>query len=249
MFVGANMDMVQVGGFYDTASVFLVFGGTISATIYAHPLKQFLTGLKAAKFAFKPPQLDPMMAITQIIQLSNLARKEGLLALEETARSTGDAFLLKGVMLIADGADAELVHNVLETEIAYIENRHKNARAVFDYMANAAPSWGMMGTLIGLILMLQNLEDASAVGPSMAVAMITTFYGGIVANVVALPLISKLKIYSAEEMLIKELQVEGMLSILNGENPRNIEEKLKAFIPPVSRNASAAAEGGAPAAE
>jgi chemotaxis protein MotA len=247
MLVGAEMDLVQMGGFYDTASVFLVFGGTFSATVYAHPIKQFMTALKAVKFVFKPPQLDPTTAIAQIIQLSNLARKEGLLALEETARAAGDAFLLKGVMLIADGADAELVHNVLETEISYIENRHRNARAVFDYMANAAPAWGMMGTLVGLILMLQNLDDPSAVGPKMSVAIITTFYGAIVANVIALPLISKLKIYSAEEMLIKELQVEGMLSILNGENPRNIEEKLKAFVAPSVRNSQQV--DGAPAAE
>jgi chemotaxis protein MotA len=160
-----------------------------------------------------------------------------------------DAFLKKGIMLIVDGSDPELVRNILETEMAYIESRHNEIRGVWDYVASAAPAWGMIGTLIGLIVMLGDMSDPDQLGPSMAVAIITTFYGSVVANFIAIPIAAKMKIYSAEEMLLKEVLIEGMLSIQAGENPRIIEEKLKAFLSPALRGAAPADEGGGRSAE
>jgi chemotaxis protein MotA len=146
-----------------------------------------------------------------------------------------DAFLQKGIMLIVDGTDPELVRSILETELSYIETRHGQIRGVWEFMAAQAPAWGMMGTLISLIIMLQNLSDPGSLGPAMAVAIITTLYGALVANYIALPIASKLKQFSSAEMLMKEVLIEGMLSIQAGENPRIIEEKLKAFLAPTIR--------------
>ncbi|MCL2874020.1 MAG: MotA/TolQ/ExbB proton channel family protein [Defluviitaleaceae bacterium] len=234
--------------FLDAPSVLIVLGGTVAATMVSTTMENFVTSLKAMGKAFRPPNVDPMAAIEKIITLANLARKEGILALEEAAKTMDDTFLEKGIMLIVDGTDPELVRSILETEIAYIEGRHAAVRSTYDFMALMAPAFGMSGTVIGLIVMLQRMDDPSAIGGAMAVAVITTLYGSMVANVVCLPVSSKLKTFSAEEMLMKEVLIEGMLSIQAGENPRIIEEKLKAFLSPKMRNAGAP-EGGAATAE
>jgi chemotaxis protein MotA len=223
--------------FFDAASIMIVVGGTVAGTLIAHPLGKLISALKAIGKIFKIPDVDPTDAIENIITLANMARKEGILALEETAREMEDVFLQKGVMLVVDGTDPELVRNILDTELAYIERRHSEVRGVWDYIAAAAPAWGMIGTLIGLVMMLQDLSDPDAIGPSMAVALITTFYGSIIANYIAAPVANKLKGFSADEMLIKEVLIEGILSIQAGENPRIIEEKLKAFLSPSLRGA------------
>ena len=146
-----------------------------------------------------------------------------------------DDFLQKGVLLIVDGTDPELVRNILETELSFIEDRHKSNQGVFEYIASAGPGFGMLGTLIGLINMLANLSDPSTVGPNMAVAIITTLYGSLIQNVFCNPVVNKLKLRSSQESLMKEVMLEGMLSIQAGENPRIIEEKLKAFMSPELR--------------
>jgi chemotaxis protein MotA len=138
-------------------------------------------------------------------------------------------------MLIVDGTDPELVRNILETELVFLEERHTEGQNVFETMGTYAPAFGMIGTLIGLINMLKYLDDPSTIGPNMSVALVTTFYGSVLANVVFLPLAHKLKVRSKSEILVKELMVEGLLSIQAGENPRIIEEKLKTFIPPEMR--------------
>lgn len=221
--------------FIDGPSVMITFGGTVASVFIANPIATTLSGMKGAKVAFKPPQIDPMETIRKIIELSTLARKEGVLALDDLAASMEDPFLKKGIMLIVDATDPELVRSILETEMSYIESRHSGAKGIWDYIAGAGPAWGMIGTLIGLILMLQDMSDAKSIGPSMAVALVTTFYGSVIANFVAGPISNKMKIYSEQEMLIKEVQVEGILSIQAGENPRIIEEKLKAFLSPALR--------------
>ncbi len=138
-------------------------------------------------------------------------------------------------MLIVDGTDPDLVRNILETELVFLEERHLDGQSIFQTMGTYAPAFGMIGTLIGLINMLKFLDDPSAIGPNMSVALVTTFYGSVLANVVFLPMAQKLKIRSNSEILVKELMVEGLLSIQAGENPRIIEEKLKTFIPPNMR--------------
>ena len=248
-FIAVGMVISDMIGYADLPSVFVVFGGVISSIMIAFPLSKIMAALKAVRTTFSPPQLDPASAIRDIISLANLARKEGILALEEAARTMDDAFLQKGIMLIVDGTDPELTRSIMETELSYIEERHKTSKSMWDNIAQYAPSWGMVGTVVGLIAMLQNLEDASTIGPKMAVAIVTTFYGAIIANLIAIPISNKLKVYSAEEILMKEVLIEGMLSIQAGENPRIIEEKLKSFLSPAVRDAMGTGEGGSQAGE
>ncbi|NLY42466.1 MAG: motility protein A [Clostridiaceae bacterium] len=221
--------------FYDFDSILITIGGTICSTMVYYPMSKFINSLKTVKHIFKSKQLRPMEVIERIIYLANIARKEGLLALEEAASQIDDVFLHKGILLIVDGTDPELVRNILETELAFIENRHKESQGFFETMATFSPAYGMIGTLIGLIQMLYRMDDPSTLGPAMAVALVTTFYGSMIANFICLPIAGKLKIRSSEEILLKEVMIEGLLSIQAGENPRIIEEKLKAFLPPSSR--------------
>ena len=165
-----------------------------------------------------------------IIGIANVARREGLLALEDTMNDVDNVFLKKGIMLIVDGTDTELIKNILETEVYFIQSRHSEGQAMISTMAGYAPAYGMIGTLIGLIVMLKNLGDADALGPGMATALITTFYGVVLANLVFTPIAKKLKAQGDLEALQKELYIEGLLSIQEGENPRIIRDKLTAFI-------------------
>ena len=223
-------------GYIDIPSIICTFGGTIAMTVMAFPFNKLKEGFAALKHVFFYSETNAEYVIKSIIDLANTARKEGLLALEEAAQQLKDDFLQKGILLIVDGTDPELVRNILETELAFIEERHKSNQGVYEYMAAIGPGFGMLGTLIGLINMLANLSDPSTVGPNMAVAIVTTFYGSIIQNVFCNPVINKLKIRSSQESLMKEVMLEGMLSIQAGENPRIIEEKLKAFMSPTLRN-------------
>lgn len=222
----------DIAGYIHWPSIVCTFGGTLAMTVMAFPFKGLVQSLKSLKYVFVYKPLDPESLIRSIIDLANIARKEGLLALEEAAHNIEDDFLQRGVNLIVDGTDPELVRNIMETELAFIEERHAGNRGVYEFMANIGPAFGMLGTLIGLINMLANLDDPSTVGPNMAVAIITTFYGSLIANVFCNPVVSKLKKRSSEEILMKEVMLEGILSIQAGENPRIIEEKLKAFLSP-----------------
>ncbi len=225
----------EVPRFLDWPSVMIVFGGIISALFVSYPMVKLIEGFKTVKHAFSKKDINPTEVISKINELALSARKEGLLALEEIAQGMDDQFLQKGILLIVDGTDAELLRSILETEIAFVENRHKDNQKFWDSIAELGPAWGMIGTLIGLIIMLDNLNDPSTLGPKMAVALITTFYGSMIANLVATPISNKLKLKSSEEILHKQVMVEGLLSIQAGENPRVIEEKLKAFLSPGTR--------------
>lgn len=225
----------ELGSYYDLPSIMITLGGTFAATLVAYPFERLASMPKVAKNLFFSIEEKPQNIISTIIELANIARKEGLLALEEAAYRIGDPFLQKGILLIVDGTDPELVRNILETELNFTEERHEEAQGVFETMASLAPGFGMIGTLIGLINMLRKLDDPSSIGPSMSVALVTTFYGSLLANLFFSPMATKLKYKSSREMLLKEIMLEGMLSIQAGENPRIIEEKLKAFLPPKDR--------------
>ncbi len=233
--LNADMDFGAVMNFVDPPSVMITLGGTVAATLVAQPLPKVITAFKAVKNILKPSKLDPVDAIAKIVELAGLARKEGMLALEDASSAMEDEFLQKGVMLVVDGTDPELVRSILETELAYIEGRHRDVQGVWEFIASMGPAWGMIGTLIGLVMMLQTMSDPSTIGTSMAVAIITTFYGSLVANFISTPIATKMKSYSSDEMLMKEVLIEGILSIQAGENPRIIEEKLKAFLSPTLR--------------
>ena len=184
---------------------------------------------------FKAPSTDVRGMIQKIIDLSNVARKEGLLSLEEAAGDLEDEFMKKGILLIVDGTDPELVRGIMETELISTEDRHKSKINFWETLGAMGPAWGMIGTLIGLVNMLYEMDDPSSIGPSMAVALITTLYGSILANWICAPVASKLKTNNSNEIMVKEIMIEGLLSIQAGENPRVIEEKLKSFLAPSDR--------------
>ena len=210
------------GTFIDVASVAITFGGSLSSTLGSFKLADFINGFKSISLAFKETSTNPSEIIKSIIDLSNIGRKDGLLALEEAANGIEDDFLKKGVLLVVDGTDPELVRAILETDLMCLEDRHKNVISFWEKWAEMGPAWGMIGTLIGLVNMLKSLDDASTIGPSMAVALLTTLYGSMIANWIATPGANKLKHNNDDEMQLKEVMIEGLLSIQAGENPRVI---------------------------
>ena len=234
-----------VGGvkyFFDAPSAIITFGGAFAAILASNTMNDFIGGLKSFALILKTPVFDMTTIIRKIIDLSNIARKEGLLSLEEAAGNLEDEFLKKGILLIVDGTDPELVRAIMETELVSMDERHKGRIGFWENVGTMGPAWGMIGTLIGLILMLQNMDDPSSIGPSMAVALITTLYGSLLANWICTPVATKLKVNNNAELTVKEIMIEGLLSIQAGENPRVIEEKLKSFLAPKDR--ATASEGG-----
>lgn len=218
----------DISSFINLPSILIVIGGTIASTLMSYSSKQIGSIFTLTKKAFSEPIEDLKENIDKILELANVARKEGLLALD--TGDYDDPFLQKGVELIVDGTDPELVRNILETEVDFTDSRHQKGQQIFKSMAAFAPAYGMTGTLIGLVNMLRRLNDPGSLGPSMAVALITTFYGVVLANLVFIPMANKLSLHSNREILRKEMIIEGLLSIQNGENPRIIKNKLEAFI-------------------
>lgn len=247
MLVFGIISSAGLGGvmeYVSLSSAIITFGGAFAATMLSHSMEDFVGGLKSFALIFKAPALNTAEMIQKIIDLSNVARKEGLLSLEEAASDMEEPFLKKGVLLIVDGTDPDLVRAIMETELVSIEGRHKVRIGFWDTLASLGPAWGMIGTLVGLIHMLYNMSDMSALGPAMAVALITTLYGSVLANWVCTPVANKLRADNASEMMLKEVMIEGLLSIQAGENPRVIEEKLKSFLAPKDRENSGDDAGG-----
>ncbi len=242
--VSGDQGVAALGNFVDYNSVLITLGGAFASTMVFVSVKDFVNSLKAFSIAMKAPKYNDAETIKNIIDLSNVARKEGLLALEEAANFIEDEYLRKGIMLVVDGTDPELVRGIMETEMVCVDNRHKKVIGFYDTLAAMGPAWGMIGTLIGLINMLKNLSDISTVGPNMSVALITTLYGSMLANWIATPIAGKLKYNNELEMMLKEVTIEGLLSIQAGENPRVIEEKLKSFLAPDQRGSIGEEDGG-----
>jgi chemotaxis protein MotA len=184
---------------------------------------------------FKIPVHDEKGIITRLMGMSEKARREGLLALEEELEDLEDEFMKKGLRLVVDGTDAEIIRTLMETELNQIQTRHSGKITAVNMWAGLAPGLGMLGTVIGLIGMLKNLEDKSALGPNMAVALITTLYGSMMANLLLIPMAGKLKNQDGDETKIKEMQIEGVLSIQAGDNPRILAMKLLSYLDPGDR--------------
>lgn len=234
-----------VDDFMDLPSVIITIGGSLAGTLASHKLADFIGGLKSIGLAMKEPSVgDASEVISNIINLSNISRKEGLLALEEATHDMDDEFLKKGINLVVDGTDPDLVRGILETDLINLEARHKKVIGFWEKWAELGPAWGMIGTLIGLVNMLKNLTDSSSIGPNMAVALLTTLYGSLIANWLAGPTAAKLKVNNDMEIMMREITVEGLLSIQAGENPRVIEEKLKSFLAPSDRDNAGSEDGG-----
>ena len=234
--VGLVLVAIFMGGgisiFINIPSMMITFGGTLGATLINFPFSKVMGVLRVVKNAFFYREISPDEVIKQLVDFATIARREGVLALEQRISSLNDPFLQKGLQLAVDGTPPETIREILRTDIDYLASRHKVGQEIFNAMGTYAPAFGMIGTLIGLIQMLRALDDPSKIGQGMATALLTTFYGALFANLICLPIAGKLKVRSEEEILSRELIVEGILSIQSGDNPRIVEEKLKAFIAP-----------------
>ena len=211
-----TMDFSIIGGFMNAPSVLITLGGSLASVLTSNTLNEFINGLKCITLAFKTSNANLENAIKQIIDLSNVARKEGLLALEEAAQEIEDPFMKKGILLIVDGTDPELVKGIMETELDCMDSRHEKVIKVWGQWASMGPAWGMIGTLIGLVNMLNDMSDPSVIGPAMAVALLTTLYGSLIANWIATPVADKLKVNNEQEIMLKSIMIEGLLSIQAG---------------------------------
>jgi len=221
--------------FINPQAMMIVAGGTIGATLVHYPFKDVFNAVNVAQKTFFHKEISPNEIIEQLVGFSSKARKEGLLSLQSVIKEVNDPFFVKGLQMAADGQEPETLKELLFREIEYIEDRHEKGSEIFMSLGVYAPAIGMVGTLIGLVQMLQTMDDPSTIGPAMAVALLTTLYGAVTANVLFIPMSGKLKTRSQSEVLCKSLIVEGMNSILNGENPRIMEQRLHAFLAPKER--------------
>lgn len=221
----------NLGLFWNLPSVGITIGGSFTALMIHYDLDRLKSIFKVVRLAFTTSLMNPQDLIDLFTELAKKARREGLLGLEDDMYRLNDHFFQKGIQMMVDAIDPELIRNILETDMEYTAARHENGVSVLRSWATLAPAFGMIGTLIGLIQMLANLNDPNALGPGMAVALITTFYGAIMANFVFIPIAGKLETRSQEELLLKSIILEGIIGIQSGMNPRILEEKLKAFLP------------------
>ena len=224
-----------VGAFINFPSLLIVIGGTLGAIFIFFPMDQIvgLGGIVKNVFFAKTQQVSTPIAT--IIDYAGRARREGILSLQNVSNEVDNAFFVKGIGLVVDGVEESVIDEILSTEIDFLEERHKNGADMLTSMGALAPAFGMIGTLIGLVIMLQNLADTSAIGPAMAVALITTFYGALLANVVVIPFAGKLRARSSQEVLLMRITMEGVLAISQGNNPRVVEQKLNSFLAPKLR--------------
>lgn len=224
-----------VAAFVNIPAMMIVLGGTLAATLINFPMSDFLGVMKVVRNAFLRRASTPEDTIRTLVRFAEKARRDGLLALEKDLKEVNDNFLRAGMELAIDGMDPERIDSLMTMELTLLSDRHRRGRDMFKQMAKYSPAFGMMGTLIGLIQMLRNVNDPASIGPGMAVALVTTFYGTLIANLICLPLAGKLEAISENEMLVKELVLEGIKSIQSGDNPRLVERKLKTFLPPAVR--------------
>ena len=221
--------------FIHVPSMAIVIGGTMATTMMNFPIGEFKSIVKVMLVTAFHKATTPGEEIDRIITYANLARKEGLLALESKLQDVDDAFFAKGVQLVIDGFASETVRDIMELEAEWERQRHSMGKKIMDQMGAFAPAFGMIGTLVGLVQMLQNLSDPSSIGQGMATALLTTLYGAVLANMVFIPLSGKLDVRAKQEGLLRDLMIEGIIAIQSGEKPQLIKEKLKGFLAPSDR--------------
>ena len=230
IFMGGGVQL-----FINVPALMIVVGGTLGATMINYPLRDVFGVFNVVKKTLFTKNISINELIKRFVGFAKKSRKEGILALESEIKDVTDEFLKRGIQLSIDGLEPQEISDVLETEVDFIRSRHQMGAEIFTTMGTFSPALGMIGTLIGLVQMLQTLDDPGSIGPAMAVALLTTFYGSIMANIVCLPIAGKLRTRSKEEVLAKEMSIQGIISISNGDNPRILEQKLLAFIPPNQR--------------
>jgi chemotaxis protein MotA len=235
LLAGAMTIGVGIGPYIDVPSMLIVIGGSISALFVAFKVEQMKSFPKFFMIAVKPPKYDIPDLIKKLVEYATQARRDGILSLEQAANAEENDFLRKGLSMAVDGNEPDTIRELLEVDMEQTANRHRGNAAIFDQWAAIAGAFGMIGTLIGLVAMLLNMADPSAIGPAMAVALITTFYGAVIGNTLGAPIANILGIRAADEELVKTLILEGIMSIQAGDNPRTLEAKLLSFLPPKER--------------
>lgn len=235
--IGIVLAAILTGGsalvFINVPSILIVLGGTVMVVMIKFSMGQFFGAFKVAGTAFINKSSDAEELIEKIVELANIARKEGMLALEN--QDIDNAFLDEGVKMLIDGNSREVVSTVLSKDMQQTIERHTWGAKVFSATADVAPAMGMIGTLIGLVQMLSNMSDPKSIGPAMAVALLTTLYGAMLANMVAMPIADKLTLRKTDELRIRSMCIDGVLAIQEGQNPRIIESMLKAYLEPEKR--------------
>lgn len=245
---GLILTSICLGGFdkllvfWDTPSVLIVFGGAVASVLVAYPMKAVINSIKYNMMAIFHREFDPLATILQIVSLAETARREGLLSLENRMEEIDDPFLSGGIRMAVDGMSPEVVEAIMNTEIDAVNARHNYGRSVVANFGKYAPAFGMIGTLVGLVLMLADL-DPDKVGSGMAVALLTTLYGAILSNLFFLPMADKLGFINDFELQVMEITLKGVVSIQAGENPRIIKQKLLTYVSPNDRPADEE-EGG-----
>ena len=225
---------IALGGvpmaFVDVPSMCVVMGGTICSVLIHFSMPQFLAIFAIIKKTIVMKISSPSELTQQMVNFAAVNRRDGALALEEQLRSIEDQFVTKGLQMLVDGQEEDGIRDMMSLEIQYIHERHSEGKKILEFMGASAPAFGMIGTLVGLVMMLQNLSDPSSIGKGMAIALLTTFYGAVLANVVFIPLGGKLGIYSKKEIISMEMTMEGICSISRGENPTVVREKMQSFV-------------------
>lgn len=228
-----------MSAYIDYPSMAIVVGGALAALLVNYPVGHVLRLARVVKNCFVHESRDPAALIRDLVRYAEIARRDGILALENMTREIDDPFIVRGIQMAVDGIDPELIEQVLRGEVENLAQRHSQGKGLLDALGKYAPAFGMIGTLLGLVVMLRSMGGEGggieAVGKGMAVALITTLYGAILANLIFLPMADKLAHYSREELQLKEIVIRGVISIQSGDNPRVVEQKLRTFLPPALR--------------
>ncbi|MBL4700440.1 MAG: motility protein A [Phycisphaeraceae bacterium] len=228
----AMMSGGEIAIFIDVPSIIMVIGGTFTIMFLCFPVSNVKSVIKVIMIGFRPESTNIQKLIEDMVGFAEIARRDGILSLEGATKDIDDPFIVSGIQMAVDGTDPELIEQIMQTELDNVADRHALGKGLLDAMGKYGPAFGMIGTLVGLVIMLQNMGDPSKLGPGMAVALITTFYGALIANAFALPLGDRLTFRSAEEMMYKTIIIKGVMAIQSGDNPRIVEQKLKTYLPP-----------------
>jgi len=245
LFRGSGLDIKQFLAFYNFPSILITFGGAICATLVNYPLSQVVGVFKIVKKVFSETGVSAGGIIEQFVSLSQKAKKAGFLVLEDDIKKMDNDFMRRGLQMVVDGQDADFIRNLMETEVAFLQERHKIGQEIFIALGTYSPAFGLIGTIIGLILMLKDLQDTAQIASGMAVALLTTFYGAMAAYLLFLPIAGKLKRRSEEEIFVKEVIIRGVLLLQSGVAPSVMEANLQAYLSPALRKAALAREKAA----
>lgn len=228
-----------LSAYFDLPSLMIVVGGVVCVVLISFPLRSTLGAGKIVRNAFVTKDLDPAAVIADLVRYAEIARRDGILALEDAVKDIDDPFMVTGIRMAVDGTNPALIAEILNAEMDAMADRHGEGKAIFDNLGRYGPAFGMIGTLVGLVVMLKNMgNDPSKIGPGMAIALLTTLYGALIANLICLPIGEKLARRSRQELFIKSIIVKGVIAIQSGDNPRIVEQKLRTFLPAQRRDAA-----------